>query len=533
MRSAAPFGWRRSAPAEAADRPSARSPGSLSKPAALKAELPIARTRATTLVKNACPIEVDTPLAHILMTDYGGAFGLYGFVHSRTLRLASIKLKLKQKEFSSSAQKVILQTGIFDPNRAETLEPGFVHGLDAGFYVSSVFPNMTDIETGLAYVEATVTWNNNTETVLTLCSARVERIKSEKDISFDLAEDIIGIAMTTYNPNPNLFARQIESIKNQSHSKWFCLISDDGSDVSHLNYILRTVEGDKRFAVRKNQSKLGLYRNFERALAGLPSWCRYVTFCDQDDIWKSNKLSQQLIELSSQNAECVYSDMEIVRTDGTMLSRSFWVYRKRPYGSLSGLLLANEVTGMTMLFNRTLVELALPFPATPNLTYHDHWVALLAESYASLRYISAPLVQYIQHGGNHTGALTPPERARDVLRRGLRRLSKIVSMPFAKIKDPMANRAKLSEAVFWTALEMCRLRVIAFHIFARQRNGQTRKPVQKLIKVSTNFDIKEILTANICWRDRYRRAYVVEIVMGRVLKSIIASYVVFRKLQLK
>jgi hypothetical protein len=135
--------------------------------------------------------------------------------------MASIKLKLKQKEFSSSAQKVIRQTGIFDPNRAETLEPGFVHGLDAGFYVSSVFPNMTDIETGLAYVDATVTLNNNTEQILTLCSARVERIESEKDISFDSAEDIIGIAMTTYNPDPNLFARQIESIKNQTIQSGF------------------------------------------------------------------------------------------------------------------------------------------------------------------------------------------------------------------------------------------------------------------------------------------------------------------------
>src|SRR5882724_957087 len=113
---------------------------------------------------------------------------------------------------------------------------------------------------------------------MTLCSARVERIESKKDHSFDLAEDIIGIAMTTCNPDLILFARQIESIKNQSHSNWVCLISDDGSDVSHLNYILRTVEGDKRFALRKNQSKLGLYRNFERALAALPSRCRYLTF---------------------------------------------------------------------------------------------------------------------------------------------------------------------------------------------------------------------------------------------------------------
>ncbi|MGI0085251.1 MAG: hypothetical protein ACREBQ_09230, partial [Nitrososphaerales archaeon] len=191
------------------------------------------------------------------------------------------------------------------------------------------------------------------------------------------------------------------------------------------------------------------------------------------------------------------------------------------------------VTGMTMLFIRSLCELALPFPATPNFTYHDHWVALLAESHASLRYISAPLVQYIQHGGNHTGALTPPERARDVLRRGLRRLSKIVTLPFAKIRDPIANRAKLSEATIWTDLETCRLRIIAFHIFARQRNEHASKPVQKMIKMSNNFAIKEILTANICWRDRYRRAYVVEIVMGGVLKSIISGYVHFRKFQLK
>ncbi len=52
---------------------------------ALKGELPIAGTNVTAIVKNACLIEVDTPLAHILMTDYGAAFGLYGFVHSNTL----------------------------------------------------------------------------------------------------------------------------------------------------------------------------------------------------------------------------------------------------------------------------------------------------------------------------------------------------------------------------------------------------------------------------------------------------------------
>jgi hypothetical protein len=55
--------------------------------------------KATTLMKNSCLITVDTPHAHLLMSDYGAAFGLYGYVRSTTLRPTSIKLDLKQKQF--------------------------------------------------------------------------------------------------------------------------------------------------------------------------------------------------------------------------------------------------------------------------------------------------------------------------------------------------------------------------------------------------------------------------------------------------
>jgi len=481
-------------------------------------------------MKNSCHITVDTQHAHVLMSDHGAAFGLYGYVHSTSLRLTSIKLDLKQKQCCNPAQNVTLQTGIIDPNRAETLEPGFVLGLDAGFYVSAAFPNNIDMVTGLAYVDASMRWNNNTETTLRLCSAHVERIEREKEISFQSEENLVGIAMATYNPDPILFKKQIESIKVQSHSNWLCLISDDGSDVSHFNYILQTVSGDKRFVVRKNLSTVGFYRNFERALAALPSQCSYVAFSDQDDIWKPNKLSQQIITLSSPNDECVYSDMEIVLYDGTMLSESFWVNRRPSYGSLAGLLLANVATGMSMLFKQPLAELALPFPATPNLTYHDHWIALLAESRASLKYISDPLVQYIQHGGNHTGALAPPERARDAFRRGLKRITEIVVMPFTKI-NPTENRAKLSTAAFWTDFEPCRLSILVLNILYRQRAGKVRQASKHIVRMSKHLGIVEMLMANVDWHDRYRRAYAVELALGGVLKTLIALYVNFRKAQ--
>ena len=35
----------------------------------------------------------------------------------------------------------------------------------------------------------------------------------------------------------------------------------------------------------RSESRLGFYRNFERALSMVPPSADYVTLCDQDDYW--------------------------------------------------------------------------------------------------------------------------------------------------------------------------------------------------------------------------------------------------------
>ena len=77
-------------------------------------------------------IQVDNPLGYIVMTDFGAAFGIYGYVHGRKMRLISAKLILKQKEISISARTVFLETGMIDPRLCGTLEPHILGGLDGG-----------------------------------------------------------------------------------------------------------------------------------------------------------------------------------------------------------------------------------------------------------------------------------------------------------------------------------------------------------------------------------------------------------------
>ena len=468
-------------------------------------------------------IQVDNPLGYIVMTDFGAAFGIYGYVHSRKMRLISAKLVLKQKEISISARTVFLETGMIDPHLCGTLEPHILGGLDGGFYISATFPCVPDIHDGLAYVEATLKWNNEVETVLRLCAIRVERAERQIYAGSSDGTALVGIAMATYNPDPILFERQIESIRKQTYTNWFCLISDDSSDCSYYANMLRVIGSDGRFAIRKRETKLGFYRNFECALACLPAQCAYVAFSDQDDVWKPNKVADQVSQLSSQDCECVYSDMQIVSSTGSILSPTFFVHRDRTFGSLSGLLLANTTTGMAMLFSDALRETALPFPATPNMTYHDHWVALIAESNSSLKYNSNPLVEYVQHGGNHTGALRPPERTRDALRRISKRTISILSTLLDLDRRP-EFRAILSEARSWTDLEPCRLKILASSLMARRRNDQVTGAMAKMVRMTEKFSFTDILAAGASWRDRYRRSYSVELINGQTLKSLIRIY---------
>ena len=54
--------------------------------------------------------------------------------------------------------------------------------------------------------------------------------------------------------------------------------------------------------------------------------------------------------------------------------------------------------------------LALPFPDTPGLQFHDHWLALVALAAGEVAYVDRPLYDYVQHAGAVFGDVTggPP-----------------------------------------------------------------------------------------------------------------------------
>jgi glycosyltransferase involved in cell wall biosynthesis len=215
-------------------------------------------------------------------------------------------------------------------------------------------------------------------------------------------EPLVAICMATYNPPIELFRRQIDSIRGQTHGNWICLISDDNSSPEKLEQMREVLGDDRRLLLSVAERQGGFYRNFERALSMVPPGVDFVALSDQDDRWHPDKLSSQLQGLQPGN-RLVYSDMRIVDEEGAVLSDTYWSFRRNNHTDFGALVMANTVTGAALLFDASLLDDVLPFPPEFENCFHDHWIAQVAMALGGISYIDRPLYDYVQHGNAALG----------------------------------------------------------------------------------------------------------------------------------
>jgi glycosyltransferase involved in cell wall biosynthesis len=216
-------------------------------------------------------------------------------------------------------------------------------------------------------------------------------------------EALIAICMTTYNPRLDLFQRQVQSLRDQTHANWVCLVSDDNSRPDVYARIREELQDDERFVLSQSDKRLGYYRNFERALGLVRREADLVALCDQDDYWHPDKL-RTLRDAIEPGVSLAYSDMNLVDSRGELVSTTYWTERRTNHTNMTSLLVANTITAAASMFPRQVLDYALPFPASLGHAFHDHWIALVALATGRIAYLDRPLYDYVQHSTNAFGS---------------------------------------------------------------------------------------------------------------------------------
>lgn len=205
--------------------------------------------------------------------------------------------------------------------------------------------------------------------------------------------------LAAYQPGEDLFRDQLASLRGQTLADWTCLISADGDQDAVRTQVDAACPDDERFVVIGYDDRQGVFRNFERALSAVDPGVSWVALADQDDIWQAEKLSA-LVPLLN-HASLVTCQADVVRR--TASGDTHEGATRRRVQSMFGLVADNQVSGSFSVLRRELLDVALPFPPSSDVSYHDHWLAVCALAQTGISVLDEPLQTYVQHGGNTVG----------------------------------------------------------------------------------------------------------------------------------
>ena len=217
---------------------------------------------------------------------------------------------------------------------------------------------------------------------------------------------MILILLSTYNGDKYLI-EQLDSIFSQSYKSFQIIARDDGSSDETIeilkSYNIKILDTDKNLGAKLSFSTLLDY-------AVTNTDAGYFMFCDQDDIWKKDKIEKTIATMKDLEKDnlglplLVHTDLEVVDEKLNVLNKSFWKYEKRDpsLNSINRLIMQSTVTGCTMMINRKLAEMS--FPVSEKSIMHDWWISMIASTLGKIAYLEESTISYRQHSSNDTGS---------------------------------------------------------------------------------------------------------------------------------
>ena len=255
---------------------------------------------------------------------------------------------------------------------------------------------------------------------------------------------MVSVALCTYNGGRYL-PPQLASLAAQTLPPGEVVACDDAS-TDGTPALLERFAADAPFPVRvvRNPVNLGTTANFDWAI-GLCAGDA-IALCDQDDVWRPQKLARFAAAFADPAVGLVASDLELTDADGQVLGRRLWGELPFTQALQAGVeagggprlwVRRNTVTGASAAFRADLRDAILPIPAG---WVHDAWVALIAAALRPVRLIAEPLTLYRLHPAQQIGS--PPRTLRRQVTAARRRNAEdfaTVAANFAAAADRLAQ----------------------------------------------------------------------------------------------
>ncbi len=212
---------------------------------------------------------------------------------------------------------------------------------------------------------------------------------------------LVSVVMSSYN-HEKYIAEAIESVLNQTFKDLELIITDDYSTDTSPEIIGSYQQRDQRVKAIFHEKNMGITKTLNDGLDKVHG--KYVCFIDSDDLWMENKLEKQLEILNRDDTKLVWSEGEIINSQGQWTGQLFTRFLNAPLyksGDLFQPLLKEQFILLQTLIIRAEYIENLRFDS--ELEYvNDH--RLLVDLAVNHEFLFMPehLAKYRLHGKNIT-----------------------------------------------------------------------------------------------------------------------------------
>jgi len=205
---------------------------------------------------------------------------------------------------------------------------------------------------------------------------------------------LVTAVITTYN-RPLLVQHAIQSVLAQTYKPLEIIIVNDGSDSKLENWLHTQGLNHIKYIKHKKNQGLPTARN-----TGLKhSKGKYITYLDDDDLWKPEKIKKQvmLAERLTSNFAIIYCGLELEDESGQIVALNM----PRLKGVIRNEIVEKGLNTIpsSFLFRK---DVLLKIGGFDTDLYtgidHDLWMKIAKHGY-STDYVNDPLVIHKQHGG--------------------------------------------------------------------------------------------------------------------------------------
>lgn len=203
----------------------------------------------------------------------------------------------------------------------------------------------------------------------------------------------VSIVLCTYN-GAKYLSEQLDSILAQTYPLHEIIIQDDNSTDETVDIIHEYARKYSFIKFFKNNSEHGVNGNFLSAMQRATG--DYIAISDQDDIWETDKIENQMNSIGK-NLLCSGFSRPF-STDGSF---AYFDHRKRNVNVVRMCFLG--LPGHTLLFRRELVNMLPPLEhSIYKYSMYDAALSITAAAHKSIVFIDKILVNFRRHSAATT-----------------------------------------------------------------------------------------------------------------------------------